>query len=229
MPRSPWFALPGSLAVVLSLVVGCKQWNTRPAIEPPPPDIKSIDIDYVDSDGFDALFESALVNRDPVITIRTTHTQPDWSGRLNAWIAAWNSGGKPTPGTRVRGQAPVPKVTVDGESIREFRLLIDSLVTRAEELAMTGSTWYREERMRAHRVALLKPYNLRFHLDDQKFIRLVFFNGDYARDYSKHVEKLTGDSGSEEWSRGIHCSMCKELRVAKERTPGRLTAKGDDE
>ena len=60
----------------------------------------------MDADGFDSLLESALVNQDPAIIIQTHATKPDWGDRLNAWIAAWNMGGKVTGGT-VRMQAPV--------------------------------------------------------------------------------------------------------------------------
>src|SRR5439155_1407439 len=83
-------------------------------------------------------------------------------GPPDAWLAAWNRGGKVGPaadGRKARGQAPV---TVNADTIREFRLLVDDLMGRVETLAKTSSAWYAEERTRSRRVALLKPYNLRF-------------------------------------------------------------------
>jgi hypothetical protein len=203
---------------------GCLR-PTRTYQDAPPPGVRATEIDYVDSDGFDALFESALVNQDPLIVVRTTHRQPDWGPRLNAWIAAWNQGGKAAgPGRVIRGQAPLPAVTVNGESIREFRLLIDSLVNRAEELAGAGSTWWAVERVRSRRVALLKPYNLRFHMDDEGFLRLIFFHGKNAGDYPGYVKTLTGADPEEpaEWARTVRCSVCKALRESRA-VPGRLT------
>src|SRR5206468_887030 len=97
--------------------------------------------------------------------VRTGRDRPDWGGRLNAWIAAWNAGGK-GPGRTARGQAPlpgVPGVVLSGEGVRELRLLVDGLMTRVEELAKATSAWWSEERVRSRRVALLRPYNLRFH------------------------------------------------------------------
>src|SRR5207244_11058640 len=109
----------------------CALWNPRPrdygqvTVNP----IIPASIDYVDADGFDGLLESALVNQDPAIVIRTGRTKPDWGDRLNAWIAAWNMAGQ-TGGT-VRMQAPlVPQVVGDEGSIREFRLLVEGLMSR---------------------------------------------------------------------------------------------------
>src|SRR5580692_11485412 len=94
----PYFAL-----LTLALAAGCKTTENRP-IEPPPPDFKANEISYVESDAFDAIFESALVRQDPVIVVRTEFSKPEWGPRLNAWIAAWNSGGS-GGGRTIRGQA----------------------------------------------------------------------------------------------------------------------------
>ena len=137
MPKALWF-LAGCL-----LVIGCMATATRPYIEPPPENFEPTKIDYVDSDAFDALLESALTNQDPLIIIHTESKQPNWGPRLNAWIAAWNMGGKvaaSAPKRRVRSQAPfVPQVVVDGDSVREFRLLIDGLMNRVEDVARDSS------------------------------------------------------------------------------------------
>jgi hypothetical protein len=196
------------------LLVGCKEESLRTLSEPPPSGVRATDIDYVDTDGFDSLFESALVNRDPVIAIHTTFQKPEWGARLNAWIAAWNQGG-PAAGRTARGQ--VPGVTINGDSIREFRLLVDDLMNRVEGLARTGSSWWAEERIRSRRVALLKPYNLRFHMDEEKKIRLIFFNGDYASYYRGYMQSVTHSDWPEEWARNFECTECKQLRETAEK------------
>ena len=61
------------------------------------------------------------------------------------------------------------KVTVNGESIREFRLLIESLWTRIDERSRQGFMWLSEEKTRSRRLRLLKPYNLRFHMTDDGY------------------------------------------------------------
>jgi hypothetical protein len=186
--------------------------NTRPYREPPPDDITPTVIEYVDTDGFDALLESALTNQDPVIVIPTGTSQPDWGPRLNAWIAAWNRGGKvvDSPRTRARMQAPLP-VPVNGDTVRELRLLIDDLMTHLEDAARVGSSWWAEERTQRRRIALLKPYSLRFHLDEDKNIQLIFFNGMYSRYYRQFMDSIaTQDMDeTEEWSRDVKCSRCK--------------------
>jgi hypothetical protein len=196
-------------AAALLALASCRSLQTLP--DPAPgdgPDVTPTRIDYVDSDGFDALLEAALVNQDPVIVVRTGRSQPDWTGRLNAWIAAWNRGGRRT----ARGQAPLGKVPLDGESIRELRLLVGGLLDRIEELAQSGAAWWAEERARKRRVALLEPYSLRFHLDEDDLIQLVFFHGSYASYYPRFVRLWTGNSagGQGEWSRCVECSHCRK-------------------
>ena len=170
-------------------------------------------LEYVDTEAFDVLLETALLNAPPVLFLQTGHTKPDWGPRLNAWIAAWNRGGSVAPpGRTTRMQAPfLPGVTVDGDSIREFRLLIDSLMDRVEDLAGKGSAWYVEERTRSHRVALLKPYNLRFHMDEDTHIQLIFFNGAYSSSYPEFVRSITASGWGEDakWARTFECSHCK--------------------
>src|SRR5436305_13795849 len=100
------------LTLLLALCAGCNAAKqTRPYREPPPAGIKPTVIPYVDTDGFNELLESALTNQEPAIVIQTTNDKPNWDGRLNAWIAAWNMGGKVAPATgKVRAQAPFPSV-----------------------------------------------------------------------------------------------------------------------
>ena len=75
------------LALILTLAAGCHQPEQRPLPAPPPADIHPTDIDYVDTDAFDALFESALVNQDPAIIIQTPQAVllPDDSD-IRRWV-----------------------------------------------------------------------------------------------------------------------------------------------
>ena len=177
------------------------------------PDITPTQIDYVDTDGFDAVLENAFVNQDPVIVVRTGRERPDWDGRLNAWIAAWNRGGSGRP-RAVRGQAGLAKAALDKDTLHELRLLINSLLDRAEEVAQTGSTWWADQRERSRRIAVLKPYSLRFHMDDEGLIRLVFFHGQYATYYPRFMQTLTEshETQAEEWTRGVECSRCSRIK-----------------
>jgi hypothetical protein len=210
----PYFAL-----FVLALAAGCKNSAVRP-VEPPPADIQANDITYVESDAFDAIFESALVRQDPIIVVHTDFKKPEWGPRLNAWIAAWNKGGT-SAGLTIRGQVPIPSVTVDGESIREFRLLVNSLMNRVDDLSRNGSAWWTEERTRSRRVDLLKPYNLRFVKDEHGTIQLVFFNGNYASYYPGYMRNLTRTVGEPDaWSRNFECTECKRLVTARSQQGG---------
>ena len=230
--------LAAALALLGATAAGCTTGkDTRPYLEPPPPGITSTFIDYVETDAFDTLLESALTTQDPVIVIRTGRSQPDWGGRLNAWVAAWNLGGKVEPGpTRARMQAPVPPVVVNGETIREFRLLVNDLMGRVEELARQGSAWWAEERVKVRRVALLRPYNLRFHLAEDGTIQLILFNGRYAPYYGDYMRALARPDAQEPevWSRVVSCSRCKHSRREGDETSrpvswSRQLEKGDKE
>jgi hypothetical protein len=225
--RRSWYALLAGLSLLSYALAthGCASWKaTRPYRDPPPPGIKPTIIAYVDSESFDSYLESALTTQDPVIVIQTNHQKPDWEGRLNAWLAAWNLGGPVAGGAgrpTVRMQAPlVPKI--DGDTLRELRLLIDSLMDRVERLAKARSTWLAEESVKNRRVALLKPYNLRFHLDENKNIQIIFFNGRYAEYYKQFVARI-GDQyeeDCEEWRRGITCSQCKTIKQPAPKAAG---------
>jgi hypothetical protein len=218
---APWLGL-----AVLAWMAGCHSmsWikSNKPAAEP---DLTPTAVDYVDSDAFDGVFESALVNQDAVILVNTGHESPDWGPRLNAWIAAWNAGGHSRPKQIARGQAPtaLPKVVIDGDSIREFRLLVDSLIGRIEEVAQGGSAWYRDQRQRSRRVGLLKPYNLRFHKAEDSTVQLIFFHERNAKYYPGFVKKLTGgeEVADGEWARTVECSECKAVRRRRDRLTGR--------
>lgn len=199
--------------LTLVFVAGCKTSGGRQA-ETPPPEFQANEITYVENDAFDGIFEASLVRQDPVIVVRTEFTKPEWGPRLNAWIAAWNKGS--ANNRTVRGQIPIPAVVVDGDSIREFRLLVNSLMNRVDDVARTGSNWFAEERTVSRRVALLQPYNLQFIMDEQGKIQLVFFHGKYAQYYPGFMRKLKhSDEEVESWSRTFDCAQCKRLVAAR--------------
>ena len=122
------------LCLALAVLAGCQLFRAGKSGMPAEsmPDLAPVFVDYADTDAFDGQFEAALVASSPAIVVRTESAKPDWKGRLNAWIAAWNGGGRSKART-VRGQLGLPKL--DGESIRELRLLADDLLDRAEGVA----------------------------------------------------------------------------------------------
>jgi hypothetical protein len=199
------------LVLVAVALLGCR--TTRPSQSqsvPPPPSgpVTPTVLQYTDTDSFDVLFEASLINQAPAIIIRTDRDKPDWEGRLNAWIAAWNMGGK---GDRrlIRGQIPISGANIDADFLREFRLLVFGVVDRAEDLAKAGSAWWREERTRSKRVELLRPYSLRFHMNEDMKIQLVFFHGNYAGQYADFMASLGAEKC--DWKRSVECSMCTKL------------------
>jgi hypothetical protein len=172
-------------------------------------------IPYVDTDAFDTVFESALIHQDPLIIVQTQETKPEWGPRLNAWIAAWNAGARPPRARRgVRGQIPTGPVTISGDSVREFRFLIDDLLDRVDSGVRGRSTWWAEERIKSRRIALLQPYNLRFHMDALGQIQLCFFHGAYATQYPDVMALLMPDLVEEDgpagWVRGVVCSRSQD-------------------
>lgn len=213
--RKRWFFLAIPLLCLSAL--SCRNVrNVRTYHTPPPAEIKPTILNYLETDAFDELFETVLTSQDPVILIQTETSRPDWGPRLNAWIAAWNEGGKVVDEQqrRFRMQGPLAALApsvVNGETIREFRLLVADLMTRAEDLARRGSSWWTEERIRRRRVDLLKPYSLRFHLDENQKIQLLFFNGRYAHYFQEVMGAMamTSADDSDGWARVVTCSHCK--------------------
>ena len=203
----------GLVLVAMLVAVSCRSTQeNRTFRDQPEAPVKPTVLRYVNTDGFDVMFEASLVNRDPVIIVRTENEKPDWEGRLNGWIAAWNKGGKIERRT-VRGQIPRP--SIDADTLREFRLLVFGVVEHAEELAKAGCSWWHEERTLARRVNLLRPYSLHFHIGDDNHIQLIFFNGDYAEQYQKFMTSLTGTEENA-WSRTVACSACKKFHEASQ-------------
>jgi hypothetical protein len=196
------------VAATLAVAVGCKTPPVPPPYSAQPAELPVVRVDYVDTDAFDLLFETNLRLSQPVIVVHTGFEKPEWGARLNAWIAAWNAGG--AAGVRGRGQVPAG-VVVNGDSVREFRLLIDDLLNRAEGSALAGTRWWAERGMRDQRIALLRPYNLRFHADESGRIQLIFFHGRYAAHYKDAVKALAAPDPTEPdgWTRGYTCSFSK--------------------
>jgi hypothetical protein len=201
--------------VPLLILVGCQL--LRPTSGPLPrdgmPDLTPRFVDYIDSEAFDNQFEALLIAMEPAIVIRTENTRPDWQGRHNAWVAAWNRGGTRT--RTVRGQAGLSAVKLDGDGIRELRGLVGDLLNRAEQLATVSGAWYANERERNRRVALLKPYSLRFHRDGDGPIQLIFFHGDYASYYPQFLRSLMRSPEMEDqaWARSVECSQCWKAKA----------------
>lgn len=211
MMRAALLCLAGGW--LLAVVFGCTPSRaTRPYVEPPTA-LEPTLIPYSENEAFDQVFEAALVNQDPVIVIQTESTRPEWGPHLNAWIAAWNKGGRGAPPPerrRVRMQAFSP-VVVNGESIREFRLLVETLMRGAEDSARQGSRWWSEDRTLSKRVGLLMPYNLRFHMNAQGQIQLIFFHGNNWQQYPEFLRNLaSAEEESDAWSREFTCSMCRQ-------------------
>jgi hypothetical protein len=217
-------ALPWLVLVALTATCSCRTLEPGKSAKPEaPPELTPTVLDYVDGDAFDALLETALVNQDPAIVVLTRRTMPDWGDRLNAWIAAWNHGGRARART-ARGQASLPRVVIDGDSIREFRLLVNGLLDRIDEAATAGSAWYRDQRERSRRVALLRPYSLRFHKGEDGAIQLIFFHGKHAGAYPQFIQKLMNASTPEgEWTRSVECSQAAGPKRADRLTRATVT------
>ena len=112
----------------------------------------------------------------------------------------------------MRGRWPIPSIVVDGDSIREFRLLVNSLMNRVDDVARDGSNWWTEERTRSRRNNMLKPYNLRFHMGDNGTIQMVFFNGSYSQYYKTYMQKLIPcRRGSGRLVKNLDCTKCKNM------------------
>lgn len=199
--------MAGLLLSMALAVYGCRspQQDRVSRTQVPRGPLQPSYLSYSDSDSFDLVLETSLVNQEPAIIINTGHEKPDWGGRLNAWIAAWNMGNK---GARrnARGQIPLTTATIDADFVREFRILVFGVVDKAEDLARSGPMWWREERTRSRRVELLRPYSLRFHVADDMMIRLVFFNGAYASRYAEFMKTMTAAEEGD-WQRSVECSM----------------------
>jgi hypothetical protein len=210
-----------ALVAAALAVAGCKTPPPPPNNSAQPAELTVTRLDYAETDAFDLLFETNLRIGQPVIVIHTGFDKPEWGSRLNAWIAAWNAGGK-NAGVRGRGQVPAG-VVVNGDSIREFRLLIEDLMNRVEGSAQAGTKWWAERSMREHRISLLRPYNLRFHADADGRIQLIFFHGRYAAQYQNVVQAVVAPDPTEPdgWVRGYTCSRSKDriVPVAADRRP----------
>ena len=95
----------------------------------------------------------------------------------------------------------------------------DSLMGRVEKSARAGGHWWAERHTRDRRVALLRPYSLRFHLGTDGHIQLIFYHGDYAAQHRDMVRSLADPAGEEtlDWSPGYCCSVARVRVTARSR------------
>jgi hypothetical protein len=180
------------VAGLLSLsLVGCGSNSPSRPDKPSPSedDRKSATvIDYVDSDAFDGLLEAAINRQDSIIVVQTASTKPDWQGRLNAWIAAWNAGGKVQKdeglwlkNVRIMSEATAPNaskvvvVELPPDTAAEARKLVQGEIDRIERLAREGVDWWKDERTKAKRVESLRPYLFIFEKDANKQYQVIFY------------------------------------------------------
>jgi hypothetical protein len=159
---------------------GCGK-TERPYVPPPPREAlqTATAIPYTDSEAFDVLLEAALNRGDPVIVIQTSSPQPDWSGRLNAWIAAWNAGGpvraasERTKGPGSGEKAFVAPGALPPDTAAETRKFLEGQIDRMERLARESVSWWRDEQRRKARVSMLHPYVLRIERGQQDQLQVV--------------------------------------------------------
>ena len=107
-------------------------------------------------------------------------------------------------------------MVVDGDSIREFRLLVNSLMNRVDDVARQARTGLsRNAPFRgAWRCSSLTICNSSW--TSRARSNLVFFHGDYARYYPGFMRKLKHtDEEIESWSRTFDCAQCKRMVAAK--------------
>lgn len=170
---------------LVMFTAGCRipPWGPVP---PPPVPIPSPEtitiaptIDYVEDDSFDTTLEAYFRKKTPILVIQTLSTKPNWNGRLNAWLAAWNAGAdahpKPSPEESRMKLAQRGLIDFPPDAAEQTRILIEDQIIRIEEAAKQGVRWWRDEQKRKDRTDLLKPYVLEFHRDANQRYQLVFY------------------------------------------------------
>jgi hypothetical protein len=147
-------------------------------------------IEYEDSDAFDGLLEAAITRPDQVILVQTKNSSPDWQGRLNAWIAAWNEGGKVKKGdnlfyktVRILQRKKEPNtsevsVKVPDNTATEIRSFVEGQMDRIERLGRETVDWWKDNRKKTHRVELLKPYQFIFEKGSDGYYQIIFYKPD---------------------------------------------------
>jgi hypothetical protein len=129
-------------------------------------------VDYADSDAFDEVLKSALIRHDRLIVIQTVETQPAWSGRLTAWIAAWNEGG---PAHEPGVSSTRSLIELPPDLACETRQAITDQMDRIERLAVDMHGWWQDERKRRDRIEMLKPYMICVTRDQNQRLQVVFY------------------------------------------------------
>jgi hypothetical protein len=172
---------------------GSESTATRqPKPDPPKPTLKAATvIGYKDTEAFDQLFEAALTRQDNIILIETPNAEPDWTGRLNGWIAAWNEGGKVQTKDRLKleglayarlesaSENPnASRVTISplpADTAEQARKLIEGIMDRSERLAREFVAWYKDETRRKRRIELLRPYLFNPTKGDSGKYQMLFY------------------------------------------------------
>jgi hypothetical protein len=181
----------GIIAASLALLLGCGRDNSprRPKPAPEGEARKNATvIEYLDTDAFDHLLEAALNRQDPIVVVQTAHSKPDWEGRLNAWIAAWNEGGKVEKednlflkSVSILAKSATPNaskvvvIELPPDTAKETRKLVQGEIDRIERVAREAVEWWRDEQKRAKRIALLKPYLFIFEKDVGQKYQIIFY------------------------------------------------------
>jgi hypothetical protein len=153
-------------------LMGCVGPGPRPWRSPPPPPLPSA-IPYVDSEAFDGVLAAALVRQDPVIVVQTASATPNWQGRLNGWIAAWNKGGRVESKHAVAGTRSLVELPPDSAAVTQE--MVDRELDRIEKLARESVAWWIDEQKRRERVAMLQPYLLQMDSDEKGNLRVIFY------------------------------------------------------
>lgn len=129
-------------------------------------------IDYADSEAFDAVLLAALIRQDRIIVVQTPNAQPDWSGRLTAWIAAWNKG-PPVQDPQVSSTRSL--IDLPPDTTRETHKVVVEEMDRIERLARESVAWWQEEQKRQARIEMLKPYMFCVKRDEKQRLQVVFY------------------------------------------------------
>ena len=179
------------VALPVFLTAGCDD-PTLPRPDKPAPAHearkRATVVEYIDSEAFDGLLEAAINRQDSIIVVQTASTKPDWQGRLNAWIAAWNEGGRVQKNEGLllsavqiakvsfaANASTVSVIELPPDTAKETRKLIQGEIDRIERLARDGVGWWKDEKKKSKRIDLLKPYLFIFEKDAANNYQIIFF------------------------------------------------------
>lgn len=166
--------------VVLLVLIGCgtPQRTYQP---PPPPNYPDREIPFEDSNAFDSLLETLLINQTPVIRIVLDTTTPDWPDRLVVWLRAYRDGGQVAAPTGKGGLSSLLWLAANATSSTEAREALEATFDRLEETTTAVATWWSNERERQRRIELLRAYIIDVERSARHGDRFVvtLYNGRY--------------------------------------------------